>query len=72
MLIDIENQTLYIAFFFADIPTIIDKKPNMIDLMSVLYQIKSPWFTPGTALNVPHQRLLHQDIPISAKVNTTL
>ena len=51
---------------------IIEKKPDMIDLMSLLSQIQSQWFTLGTALNVPKQGLLHQDIPTSAKLNVIL
>ena len=68
------NSVMYIyIIFFADIVTILDKKPDMIDLMSVLSQIQSQWFTLGTALNIPpNQGLLHQDIPISTKLNITL
>ena len=69
------NSVMYISIviFFTDIRTILDKVPDMIDLMYVLSQIQSQWFTLGTALNVPpNQGLLHQDIPISAKLNITL
>lgn len=42
---------IYILLFFFQIFQQSLTKLNTIDLMSVLSQIKSQWFTPGTALN---------------------
>ena len=51
---------------------ILKKKPDLIDLMSVLSEIRSEWATIGTSLNVPDQGLLHLNISDSGKLNATL
>ena len=67
-----QSNIAILSFFFVDLTMIVDKRPDMIDLMSLLSQIQSQWFTLGTVLNVPNQGLLDWDIPSSAKLNVTL
>lgn len=46
---------IVINYLFADINRIVDKRPDMIDLMIVLSQIESQYSMLGTALNIPYQ-----------------
>ena len=63
------SRCVYIVtiYFFADIMRILNRTPNMIDLMIVLSQIELQYSMLGTALNIPYQ-----DISNCATLNDTL